>query len=105
MKSKFIKKNQRGQATVEAILIIVILLAVSISISNAFSQNNFFASLIEGPWDYVDGMIRDGVWKKSSVSHTLNPNARVRHDTVRATLHNAAADTGYNIEMSSLKGH
>lgn len=82
-----LKINQAGQATIEAVLIMTIFLAVGLSISQAFTSNNIFASIIEGPWDFVDGMIRDGVWMKSNVSRTYNPNARQRHASKQATVH------------------
>ncbi len=82
-----LKKNERGQATVEAVLLITIFLAVSLTISKSFSTNDFFASIIEGPWDYVDGMVRDGVWMKSTSSHAFNPNARSRHSSKQDSQH------------------
>ena len=82
-----LRKNQGGQATVESILIMTIFLAVGLTISQTFTTNDIFASVIEGPWDFVDGMIRDGVWMKSNVSRSYNPNARQRHASRQATIH------------------
>lgn len=99
--SKKLKSNEKGQATIEAVLFITIFLAISLSISQAFTKNNFFASLIEGPWNFVDGMIRDGVWMRAgATSQAFNPNARVRHASRTGTTH--AANPGFDPNESGL---
>ena len=97
-----LKKNQKGQATVEAILIMTIFLAASMTISQAFSKNNYFASMIEGPWDFVDGMIRDGVWMKSSQSAVNNPNGRKRQGTMESkNVH--TANPAFDLKQTQLQ--
>ncbi len=86
-----LRKSREGQATVEAILLLTIFLAVSMSISQSFEKNNYFAMIIEGPWDFVDGMIQNGVWKKAAQSENLNPNGRFRHGSKEANKHTADA--------------
>ena len=76
--------SRSGQATIEMILILTILFGLSVSISEAFSKNNYFATIIEGPWDYVDGMIRNGIWKKIAISTPAHPNAVSRHRSEKA---------------------
>ena len=73
------KLNQMGQATIEMILIMTVLFGLSVMISDAFKNNHFFATIIEGPWDYVDGMIQKGSWNTNADTRTLNPNAILRH--------------------------
>lgn len=96
-----LKKNKKGQATVEAILLITIFLGVSSTISQAFQKNNYFAEIIEGPWDFVDGMIRDGVWMKSSKSLPFNTVARVRHGS--KTTNPANIDQTFNANETNLQ--
>jgi hypothetical protein len=82
MKVRPLKKlNQMGQATIEMILIMTVLFGLSVMISNAFKDNHFFATIIEGPWDYVDGMIQKGSWHTNAETSFLNPNAIPRHGT------------------------
>lgn len=73
--------NRRGQVTIEMILILTLLFGLSVMISDAFKKNNYFATIIEGPWDYVDGMVRNGIWQKVNVSTAAHPNMSVRHAT------------------------
>lgn len=73
-------KNERGQMTLEMILIAIILTGIAISFSNAAKSNGYLASLVEGPWLHVRGMIEDGVWVAAGDnSKALNPHHLSRH--------------------------
>ncbi len=103
MKMK-LKSNENGQATIEAVLFITIFLAISLSISQAFTNNNYFASLIEGPWNFVDGMIRDGVWMQAGPnSQAFNPNARTRHATRKGISPDHKPNPGFDQKESTLQ--
>lgn len=66
-------RNQKGQATVEAVLAAVIIVAVAISVSKAMRDRGMFASLVEGPWSYIDGMAQHGVWNSERQARPFNP--------------------------------
>ncbi len=66
-------KSQRGQATIEAVLIVVVLLSAAIYVSQQFRSRKTMASLVEGPWSYIDGMAQYGVWGTPKRVKKLNP--------------------------------
>ena len=73
------RKNQAGQLIVEAVLIIVLLLAVTFTVANFFKKQELIKQLISGPWQSLAGLIENGVWgtpEKTAVSH---PNGHGRH--------------------------
>jgi hypothetical protein len=66
-------------------------------ISNAFKDNHFFATIIEGPWDYVDGMIQKGSWHTNAETSILNPNRIDRHSTnIPGTQNPLVPDKNFN---------
>jgi hypothetical protein len=71
--------NQRGQMTIEMILILVLLLSVALSISKASQSSGWMASLVSGPWKPLQGMIEDGVWVNAGASKSMHPTMLSRH--------------------------
>lgn len=70
-------KNQRGQLTLEALLIMTVLLAGSMRVYKTLTSQEWAKKLVEGPWKPLQGMIEDGEWSASSkASH---PNLLKRH--------------------------
>lgn len=78
-------KNERGQQTLEAILLLVVFLAMSLAFSRSFQSRNLFARVISDPWDWIAGMTESGVWAKSSAARDLHPTHLDRHWSPRGT--------------------
>ncbi len=75
--------SQAGQMTVEATLMLVIVLAVATAISNVVSGQHLLANLAQGPQNFLSGMVQDGVWAPIQTSSGQNPGLRYRHATQR----------------------
>lgn len=56
-------RNQRGQMTIEAVLLLVIMVAIFTVVHRSISSRNMLSQIVQGPWGYVSGMISNGVWK------------------------------------------
>jgi hypothetical protein len=66
--------SQSGQIAVEAVLIGVVIVSIALAVSKNFRSNGVLAKLVEGPWAYVDGMARHGVWAPAQNAAALDPN-------------------------------
>lgn len=73
--------SQKGQATMEAVLIMVIIAVVALKISSVAKNQGFVRNIVEGPWAPIRGMIEDGVWEKYTTSKIMHPNHKMRHQT------------------------
>jgi hypothetical protein len=72
-------RAQSGQLILEAILIIVICMAVTFTTATFFKDKAIFKQVISGPWKSLAGMLQNGVWgtpEKTAISH---PNGHFRH--------------------------
>ena len=76
-------RKNTGQATIEAVLILVVLLGVSALVAREFRSNEFFVNLVSGPWKKLDGMIQNGVWAEAKNSYGMHPNHMERHASIR----------------------
>lgn len=70
-------QNQRGQLVVEAVLLLAVMAAVTLLVSNYIQQNDFANKLISKPWKTLSGMIECGTWTgcgpgNHPVSHERN---------------------------------
>lgn len=54
--------NQKGQLVVEAVLLIAVIMAVTILVSNYIQSNEFANKLVAKPWKTLSGMIECGTW-------------------------------------------
>lgn len=81
--SKHRLMNQAGQATMEAVLIMIVTMSVAVKISSYASESGFVRNIVEGPWGTVRGMIEDGVWVNYTDSKTMHPNQFERHQSRR----------------------
>lgn len=95
-------KNSQGQMTVEAVLLIVVLFGVSVMVSDFFKDRKIFATLISGPWNYVDGMIQAGNWAPKAQALAKHPNLRLRHATPRNDSFIKNPDSSYDDKASKL---
>lgn len=80
--NKNILRRQKGQVTVEAVLLMVIMTAVFTFTHNAISKGEWLSKLVSGPWSYVQGMISNGVWRGGN-SNTYHPNVFARRASPR----------------------
>ncbi|MGZ3723899.1 MAG: hypothetical protein ACXVA9_13240 [Bdellovibrionales bacterium] len=71
--------NQGGQLIVEAVLIIVLLMAVTFSVAHFFKGQDLIKKLISGPWVSLAGLIQNGVWLPVEQSNVSHPNGHGRH--------------------------
>ena len=71
--------NQKGQMTMEAILIITVLFGVVTLSVNLIRQQNVLARVVEQPWGLLGGMIENGVWTARQQGQVQHPNHLSRH--------------------------
>lgn len=71
--------SQGGQLIIEAILIIVVLMAVTFTIANFFKSQELIKQLITGPWQSLAGVIQNGVWGTPAATNASHPNGHGRH--------------------------
>ena len=76
-------KNQKGQMTLEAVLIVTFLVTLTVFISNQIQSRQFLQSLVERPWTFLQGMIENGVWAPTQESKQLHPNDLLGHGSPR----------------------
>lgn len=76
--------SQRGQMTVELILITIVVTGIALAIGKYFKDNNLIPDLIQGPWkNRMAGMIENGVWGPAADTMALHPNLLKRHSSLR----------------------
>ncbi len=86
-KSMIKNKNKgqatKGQATVEMVLILTILLGISFYLKNELiTGKDIFVKFITTPWTYIGGMMESGVWAKKDDAQKYHPNQMQRMWTV-----------------------
>lgn len=72
-------KRQSGQITVEAVLVLTILLSTSFAGLQVFKNRGYLSKLVEGPWQYLAGMIENGMWSPPKQGRAKHPNHVTRH--------------------------
>ncbi len=80
-------KNQKGQMTVE----MVVLAALSVMLINFLSKKFDELAILEGmtlnPWNaYISGMIENGVWGRPDQTIGDHPHAFKRHSSVQGDI-------------------
>lgn len=83
MKTNKVLNNERGQMTIEMLLIGVLILSFMLFVSNEFQSKNLLANLVEGPQEYLIGMAENGVWKPSKQANAYHPNLWGRHMSIK----------------------
>lgn len=66
-------RNEKGQMTVEAVLLLVIFVAVFTVVHRTISKGEWMSKIVSGPWSYMQGMISNGVWQAGNTNN-LHPN-------------------------------
>lgn len=75
--------NQRGQMTMEMLLLITIFLIVALTVQNAMLTQGWAKQLVEGPWTRVQGMIENGVWMAPAPGKKFHPTMIGRHGSLQ----------------------
>ncbi len=73
-------RNKKGQMTIEAVLLLVIMVAVFTVVHRTISEGEYLSKIVSGPWGYMQGMVANGVWKSGN-SNNMHPNAFDRRAT------------------------
>lgn len=72
--------KNKGQVTVEIVLVLVISLAMLQTLKLAIKEKQIVGEFITTPWLFVGGMMESGAWKKKGEameSHPLADNKKV----------------------------
>lgn len=77
------RRNQSGQAVIEALLIITLLFGAVYIISEQFKSGEYLIQVVEGPWQKLSGIIQNGVWRSPEESMNLHPSAYDRHISIQ----------------------
>ena len=82
-KNRFLQKN-RGQITLEAVLILVVLIGVAnLARSYLVEKHDFFSAIIATPWKQIGGMVESGVWGRKNQVRSKHPNHSFRMYTTK----------------------
>ncbi len=76
--SKINLKNrykESGQFMLEAILLMILFLGVTVILKKKFDEKNILGLLVAKPWEQISGMMSHGFWKSESFSPDLHPQA------------------------------
>ena len=76
------KKNS-GQITVEAVLIIAILVSTMVAGTRVLKDQKILSKMVEAPWQHLAGMIENGVWGAPELGKGKHPNHMNRHGSPR----------------------
>ncbi len=67
-------RSQKGQMTLEAVLIMVIGMTFVTVASSEIKKKNIMGTLVAEPWGYIQGMIQNGIWAQASAGQNDHPN-------------------------------
>lgn len=73
-------KNENGQMTMEAVLLLVIMVGVFTVVHRTIANGEYLSQIVSGPWGHMQGMIGNGVWKAGN-SNSMHPNSFERRAT------------------------
>ncbi len=76
---KWKNQKERGQMTIEAVLILTLMVSLVVAITSGIKEKKYFTRLVEKPWVYVAGMIENGYWGPVSRGKGKHPNHPGRH--------------------------
>ena len=72
-------KNQKGQMTIEAVLILALMVSIIFAVTNGIKNKKYLTQLVEKPWTYVAGMIENAYWAPVRDGKGKHPNHIGRH--------------------------
>lgn len=67
-------KGQKGQMTIEAVLILTLMVSLIFAITRGIKEKQFFTKLVEKPWSYMAGMIENAYWAPVDRGRGKHPN-------------------------------
>jgi hypothetical protein len=70
------KHGNSGQATVEAVLLMVVFVGVAILIKTQLQSSQAAQDLVSKPWSYLAGMMETGVWVEAKKAKNYSPYSR-----------------------------
>ncbi|MBX3020613.1 MAG: hypothetical protein KF799_02960 [Bdellovibrionales bacterium] len=73
------KLNQSGQAILEAILILTIMMGLTLVTARFFNDEEVVKRLITGPFTNLSGMLQNGVWAPPAQGAAAHPSNHYRH--------------------------
>ena len=60
----------------------VVAIAIATAVTQKIRGSNLLASVVEGPWAYIDGMARYGVWDGGVKAKAKDPNLAPRRGSM-----------------------
>lgn len=75
--------SQKGQMTLEAVLLLVIGVTFVTIASASLKKQNVLATLVSEPWGYMQGMIQNGIWSTADGGINDHPNSFGRRASPR----------------------
>jgi hypothetical protein len=78
------RKGQGGQLVVEAVLLMVVGMIITMMVTESLREKQFAQTLIAKPWSTLSGMIECGVW--SGCAADKHPASRNRHASAKPDL-------------------
>ena len=70
---------KKGQATLESMLLIVVLLGFTLFVFDFMKQEELMMEIVDGPAQYIKGMAQSGVWDKAQQAKAKHPSTFYRH--------------------------
>ncbi|MCO5112846.1 MAG: hypothetical protein M9899_01590 [Bdellovibrionaceae bacterium] len=73
---KGITNNQVGQLAIEAVLIVILLLSLSLFVTKYMRDNQVLSKMVAGPWKRLAGVMATGNWvpEDQAYGSTLHPH-------------------------------
>ncbi len=75
-------KAQRGQVTIEYILMAVVIIGFAILVRTGIQRNDILQNMVSQPWLVLQGMVENGTWGRVQRTKPLHPNFLKRHVTM-----------------------
>ena len=72
--NRFPGRGTSGQAIVEIVLIMALLIGIAYAAKDILAQTKPVAQFISEPWKTIKGMMESGVWMKESDAREKHPN-------------------------------
>ncbi len=83
MKKSTRRLGRTGQVSVEMVLMLVVSVGFITLVTQAFKSNEYFATLVSGPWSSLSGLIQNGVLGSPADTMAKHPNTLNRINSPR----------------------
>lgn len=74
--------TQRGQSTLEMILLMFVFITFAGMIAKGFRKGEWVANMVTGPWTQLTGMIENGTWGPAQKTRANHPGYLKRHISI-----------------------